>query len=61
MGARVVDTYQSESSRPRSAFALQKGNHELLEKINVAFASLGADGTLKSIFNKYGLDWAPPK
>jgi len=60
-GARVVDTYQSESSRPRAAFAVQKGNRELLEKINVAFATLGADGTLKSIFNKYGLDWAPPK
>jgi hypothetical protein len=44
MGARVVDTYQSASSRPRAAFALQKGNHELLEKINVAFVSLGAVG-----------------
>ena len=60
-GARVVDTYQSASPRPRAAFAVRKGNRELLEKINVALGTLEADGTLKSIFNKYGLDWAPPK
>jgi hypothetical protein len=34
----------------------------LLGKINAALATLEADGTLKWIFNKYGLDdWAPPK
>jgi polar amino acid transport system substrate-binding protein len=60
-GARVVDTYQSASPRPRAAFAVRKGNRELLEKINAALATLGTDGTLKSIFNKYGLDWAPPE
>lgn len=59
-GARVVDTYQSASRRPRAAFAVRKGNRELLEKINAALATLGANGTLKSIFNKYGLDWTPP-
>jgi ABC-type amino acid transport substrate-binding protein len=57
----VVDTYQSASPRPRAAFAVRKGNRELLEKINVALGTLEADGTLKSIFNKYGLDWASPK
>ena len=60
-GARVVDTYQSASPRPRAAFAVRKGNRELLEKINVALGTLEADGTLKSIFDKYGLDWAPAK
>jgi polar amino acid transport system substrate-binding protein len=60
-GARIVDTYQSASPRPRAALAVRKGNRELLERINVALASLEADGTLKSIFNNYGLDWAPPK
>jgi polar amino acid transport system substrate-binding protein len=60
-GARVVDTYQSASPSPRAALAVRKGNRELLEKINVALAALETDGTLKSIFNKYGLDWAPPK
>ena len=59
--ARVVDTYQSASPKPRAAFAVRKGNRELLEKINVALGTLEADGTLKSIFDKYGLDWAPPK
>jgi polar amino acid transport system substrate-binding protein len=59
--ARIVDTYQSASPRPRAAFAVRKGNRELLEKINAAFATLEADGTLKSIFSRYGLDWAPPK
>jgi polar amino acid transport system substrate-binding protein len=59
-GARIVETYQSASPRPRAAFAVRKGNRELLEKINAAFATLGADGTSKSIFNKYGLDWEPP-
>ena len=61
-GARVVDTYQSASPKPRAAFAVRKGNRELLERINAALATLEADGTLKSIFNRYGLDdWAPPK
>jgi polar amino acid transport system substrate-binding protein len=61
-GVRVVDTYQSASPKPRAALAVRKGNRELLEKINAALAMLEADGTLKSIFNKYGLDdWAPPK
>ncbi|MGA3004901.1 MAG: ABC transporter substrate-binding protein [Acetobacteraceae bacterium] len=61
-GARVVDTYKSASPKPRAAFAVRKGNGALLGKINAALATLEADGTLKSIFNKYGLDdWAPPK
>jgi polar amino acid transport system substrate-binding protein len=60
-GARVVDTYQSASPRPRAALAVRKGNGELLERMNAALATLEADGTLKAIFNKYGLDWAPPK
>ena len=60
-GARVVDTYQSASPRPRAALAVRKGNRELLERINAALATLEADGTLKSIFNNHGLDWAPPK
>ena len=60
-GAREVDTYQSASPRPRAAFCVRKGNLELLEKINAALSTLEADGSLKTIFNKYGLDWASPK
>ena len=49
-------------TKARAALAVRKGNGELLGKINAALATLEADGTLKSIFNKYGLDdWAPPK
>jgi polar amino acid transport system substrate-binding protein len=46
-GARVVDTYQSASPKPRAALAVRKGNGELLGKINAALATLEADGTLK--------------
>jgi polar amino acid transport system substrate-binding protein len=61
-GARVVETYQSASPKPRAALAVRKGNRELLNRINAALDQLEADGTLKSIFNKYGLDdWSPPK
>jgi polar amino acid transport system substrate-binding protein len=61
-GAQVVDTYQSASPKPRAALAVKRGNHELLEKLNIALARLESDGTLKSIFAKYGLDdWMPPK
>jgi polar amino acid transport system substrate-binding protein len=60
-GSTQLALLQSASSKPRAAFAVPKGNHELLEKINTAIAALEADG-LKSIFDKYGLnDWAPPK
>jgi polar amino acid transport system substrate-binding protein len=41
---------------------VKKGNNELLGKINNSLARLEADGTVKAIFSKYGLDdWAPPK
>jgi len=61
-GARLVDTYQSASLKPRAALAVKKGNRELLEKLNIVLGRLESDGTLKSIFAKYGLDdWAPPK
>ena len=60
-GAREADTYQSASPRPRAALCVWKGNLELLENINAAFSTLKADGSLKTIFNKHGLDWASPK
>lgn len=37
------------------AFAVKKGNTELLNKINKAMDKLIADGTIESIFSKYGL------
>ncbi|HXC13619.1 MAG TPA: ABC transporter substrate-binding protein [Stellaceae bacterium] len=59
---RVVSSYQSPSPIPRVGIAVRKGNSELLGKINTSLAKLEADGTVKTIFVKYGVDdWAPPK
>ncbi|MFM0140220.1 substrate-binding periplasmic protein [Caballeronia grimmiae] len=59
---RIVGSYQSQSPKPRIGIAVQKGNSELLDRINRSLAKLQADGTLKAIFVKYGVDdWAPPR
>jgi polar amino acid transport system substrate-binding protein len=59
---RIVSSYQSPSPIPRVGMAVRKGNSELLEKINRSLAKLEADGTVKAIFVRYGVDdWAPPK
>ncbi len=59
---RIVNSYQSPSPIPRVGIAVRKGNSELLGKINRSLAKLEADGTVKAIFVKYGVDdWAPPK
>ena len=59
---RIVSSYVSASPKPRMGFAMQKGNSDLLGKVNRSLAKLEADGTVKAIFVKYGIDdWAPPK
>ena len=59
---RIVSSYQSPSPIPRVGIAVRKGNSELLGKINRSLAKLEADGTVRAIFVKYGVDdWAPPK
>jgi polar amino acid transport system substrate-binding protein len=58
---RIVGSYQSPSSIPQVGIAVKKGHNELLEKINISLARLKADGSVKAIFSKYGLDWEPPK
>ena len=58
---RIVRSYQSPSARPQVGIAVKKGNSELLAKINNSLARLKADGTVKAIFSKYGIDWEPPK
>lgn len=59
---RIVSSYQSPSPIPRVGIAVQKGNDHLLAKIDRSLAKLEADGTVKTIFAKYGVDdWAPPK
>ena len=62
LNLRIVSSYVSSSSKPRMGFAVQKGNDELLSKINSSLTKLEADGTVKAIFSKYGIDdWAPAK
>lgn len=59
---RIVSSYRSPSPIPRVGIAVRKGNSELLGKIDSSLAKLEADGTVKAIFAKYGVDdWAPPK
>ncbi len=59
---RIVSSYQSPSPIPRVGIAVRKGEGELLDKINSSLAKLEADGTVKAIFAKYGVDdWALPK
>src|SRR4051812_29676410 len=59
---RIADSYQSPSPRrPRIAMAVKKGNSELLDKLNKSLTKFEADGTVKMIFSKYGIDdWAVP-
>jgi polar amino acid transport system substrate-binding protein len=59
---KIASSYVSASAKPRMGFAVQKGNSELLGKINKSLARLEADGTVKAIFVRYGIDdWVPPK
>jgi polar amino acid transport system substrate-binding protein len=59
---RIVSSYVSSSSKPRMGFAVEKGNNELLGKINNSLTKLETEGTVKAIFTKYGIDdWVPPK
>jgi polar amino acid transport system substrate-binding protein len=59
---RIVSSYQSPSPLPQVGIAVRKGDSELLGKINRSLAKLEADGTVKAIFAKYGVDdWASPK
>lgn len=49
-GLKILDT---EYANEDYAIAMAKGNDELLKKIDGALAELIADGTVKSIVNKY--------
>lgn len=49
-GLKILDT---EYTVENYAIAIQKGNTELLEKVNGALAELKADGTLQKIIDKY--------
>lgn len=44
-----------------NAFAFRKGQDDVVKKINVSLAKLKADGTVKTIFAKYGIEFAMAK
>ena len=54
-GATVV--LEEALTKEAYAIALKKGNDELTAEINAALEELKADGTLKAIFEKYGLPY----
>lgn len=56
---RVVNSYQPGFAGP-FGIGVRKTDTDLLAKINKSLAKLMGDGTLKVIFAKYGVDWAPP-
>lgn len=57
---RIVGTYRPLIAAP-DALGVRKTDSELLKKINTSLDKLKANGTMKSIFARYGIDWAPAK
>lgn len=53
-GLKIVSSY-SPVQEGKLAFAVQKGNTELLGKLNASLTKLRADGTVESITAKWGL------
>lgn len=52
-GMHVVDSYQPMAKDDVIAFAVQKGNTQLLNKVNAALDSMKADGTLDALLKKW--------
>jgi polar amino acid transport system substrate-binding protein len=57
---RIVKSYHSLIVGP-DALGVRKTDGELLKKVNTSLDKLKANGTMKSIFANYGIDWTPPK
>jgi polar amino acid transport system substrate-binding protein len=57
---RIVPTYEPRFSNP-GGIMLNKGQADLLKKINASIAKLKADGSFKAIFAKYGIESAVVK
>lgn len=56
---RIVKSYRPLLSGP-DAFGVRKTDGELLTKINASLDKLKANGTMTSIFAKYGIEWKSP-
>lgn len=57
---RIVGAYRPLIAAP-DALGVRKTDGELLQNINTSLDKLKANGTMKSIFASYGIDWTPPK
>ena len=69
----MVDTYNAENPETKLvildeamttepyAFAFQKGSDDLVNEINIILNKLVADGTVKSIFDKYNAPYTSPQ
>jgi polar amino acid transport system substrate-binding protein len=55
LGLQVVKTYQMKFPVAAS-IAVRKGNAQLLNTLNTSLAKLKANGTVKAIFAKYGIE-----
>ena len=55
LGLQVVKTYQMKFPVAAS-IAVRKGNTQLLNTLNTSLAKLKANGTVKAIFAKYGIE-----
>ena len=55
LGLRTVATYKTQFPGV-NGMMVAKGNTQLLNKLNTSVAKLKADGTIKAIFAKYGID-----
>jgi polar amino acid transport system substrate-binding protein len=56
---RIVKSYRSLITGP-DALGVRKTDGELLNKINTSLDKLKANGTMSSIFAKYGIEWKSP-
>lgn len=56
---RIVKSYRPLISAP-DALGVRKTDGELLKKINASLDKLKANGTMTSIFAKYGIEWKSP-
>ena len=56
---RIVKSYRSLITSPE-AIGVRKTDGELLTKINTSLDKLKGNGTMSSIFAKYGIEWKSP-
>jgi polar amino acid transport system substrate-binding protein len=56
---RIVKSYRPLIAGP-DALGVRKTDGELLKKINTSLDKLKANGTMSSIFAKYGIEWKSP-